>query len=60
MGKGHWVSAWYMGIKAGEPQPIIAMKVGTGRWRREAGVMDAVRVRRYSWQFCFLISMLLL
>jgi hypothetical protein len=42
-----------MGIKAGEPQPIIAMNVGTGRCRREEGEMDVVRVRMYSWQFYF-------
>jgi hypothetical protein len=34
-----------MGMREGEPQPIIAIKVGTGReWRVEGG-MEAVRVR---------------
>lgn len=41
-----------MGIREGEPQPMMAMAVGVGRWRREEGVMEAVRVRMYSWQFC--------
>ena len=41
-----------MGIRLGEPQPITAMKVGVGRERREEGLMERVRVRRYSWQFC--------
>lgn len=30
---------------------MTAMKVGTGSWRRESDVMEAERVRRYSWQF---------
>lgn len=42
----------YMGIRPGEPCPTIAMKVGVGRARRESGVMEEVRVRMYSWQFC--------
>jgi hypothetical protein len=40
-----------MGIREGDPCPTIAMKVGTGRARSMAGVMEAVRVRMYSWQF---------
>jgi hypothetical protein len=41
-----------MGIREGEPQPMMAMKVGTGReWRVEGGI-EAVRVRVNSWQFC--------
>lgn len=51
MGKGQEVAAVYMGIREGEPQPITAMKVGMGSWRRESEVMEAERVRRYSWQF---------
>ena len=52
MVNGQLVSAWYMGIREGEPQPMMAMKVGTGReWRVEGG-MEAVRVRVISWQFC--------
>jgi hypothetical protein len=52
MGKGQAVSEAYMGIREGAPQPTMAMKVGVGRLRRESGVMDVVRVRRYSWQYC--------
>lgn len=48
MGKGQRVSAWYIGIRAGEPHPIMAMKVGMGRERRESGVVVLVRVRMYS------------
>ena len=51
MGKGQRVSFAYMGIREGAPWPTIAMKVGVGRARSESGVMDSVRVRRYSWQF---------
>lgn len=42
----------YMGIREGEPCPIMQMKVGVGRRRRESGEMEEVRVRMYSWQFC--------
>lgn len=42
----------YMSMSAGSPQPMTAMKVLIGSCRRESGWMDAVRVRRYSWQFC--------
>ena len=52
MGKGQAVAEAYMGIREGEPQPMMAMKVGVGRFRRESGVMEEVRVRRYSWQYC--------
>jgi len=45
-----------MGIRAGEPHPMMAMKVGMGRCSRVEGEMDCVRVRRYSWQFYFLIN----
>ena len=45
-----------MGIKEGEPWPTMAMKVGVGRASRESGVMDAVRVRMYSWQFWWLLA----
>jgi hypothetical protein len=41
-----------MGIREGEPWPTMAMKVGVGSWRREAGEMEEARVRMYSWQFC--------
>jgi hypothetical protein len=41
-----------MGIREGEPWPTMAMKVGVGSRRRSAGVMEEVRVRIYSWQFC--------
>lgn len=51
MGKGHAVASAYIWISEGAPQPITAMKVGTGSWRRESGVMEAERVRRYCWQF---------
>ena len=37
-----------MGIRFGEPQPIMAMNVGVGSVRRDAGVMDVVSVRMYS------------
>jgi hypothetical protein len=30
----------------------MAMKVGVGSCRREAGEMEELRVRMYSWQFC--------
>jgi len=39
-----------MDIKEGDPQPTMAMNVGVGRDRREAGVMELVRERMYSWQ----------
>ena len=45
-----------MEIREGEPQPTTAMKVGVGRERSEAGVIDAVRARMYSWQFCGRLS----
>jgi len=48
MGKGQEVSVWYMGIRAGEPQPMTAIKVGVWRWRRVEGEMDFASVRRYS------------
>jgi len=48
MGKGQEVSVAYMGIREGEPQPMMAMKVGVGRCRRLSGVMDFVNVRTYS------------
>lgn len=51
MGKGHAVASAYIWISEGAPQPITAMKVGTGSWRRASGVMEAERVRRYCWQF---------
>jgi hypothetical protein len=41
-----------MGIREGEPQPMMAMKVGTGREWRVGGEIEAVRVRVNSWQFC--------
>jgi hypothetical protein len=34
-----------MAIREGEPQLMMAMKVGTGREWRAEGVMEAVRVR---------------
>lgn len=53
MGKGHAVSEAYMGMREGEPWPIIAMNVGVGRFRRVLGVMpERERERTYSWQFC--------
>lgn len=51
MGKGHAVASAYIWISEGAPQPITAMKVGTGSWRRASGVMEAESVRRYCWQF---------
>jgi hypothetical protein len=51
-GNGQEVSDCHMGIREGEPWPTMAMKVGVGSWRREAGEMEEVRVRMYSWQFC--------
>lgn len=52
MGNGQAVWDMYIGIRVGEPWPTIAMKVGVGRARRESGVIEEVRVRMYSWQFC--------
>lgn len=52
MGNGQPVEEAYIGIREGAPCPIMQMKVGVGRRRRDSGVMDAVRVRMYSWQFC--------
>jgi hypothetical protein len=37
-----------MGMSEGEPQPMMAMKVGVGSVRRESGVMEDVRVRMNS------------
>lgn len=54
MGNGQEVSRWYMGIRDGSPWPIMAMNVGVGRERREVVVIEEVKVRMYSWQFCFL------
>jgi len=51
MGKGHEVADMYIGIREGSPHPTMAMKVGMGSSRTAAGVMDAVRLRMYSWQF---------
>lgn len=51
MGKGHALASAYIWISEGAPQPITAMKVGTGSWRRASGVMEAERARRYCWQF---------
>jgi hypothetical protein len=51
MGKGHAVASAYIWIREGAPQPITAMKVGTGSWRRASGVIEAERARRYCWQF---------
>jgi hypothetical protein len=42
----------YIGIREGAPCPIMQMNVGVGRRRRDSGVMEEVRVRMYSWQFC--------
>ena len=50
------VADWYIDIREGEPHPTMAMKVGVGRERREEGVMEAVRERTYSWQFCWRLS----
>lgn len=50
MGNGQDVAVAYMGIRLGEPHPITEIKVGGSRERRESGVMEAERVRRYSWQ----------
>ena len=55
MGKGQLVVDAYMGIREGEPQPIMQMKVGVGRERREEGDMESWRVRMYSWQFYFAV-----
>ncbi len=52
MGKGHPVSVVYMGIRSGVPLPMMTTSVGVGREERVEGVREAVRVRRYSWQFC--------
>jgi hypothetical protein len=43
----------YIGIREGAPCPIMQMNVGVGKRRRDSGVMEEVRVRMYSWQFCF-------
>jgi hypothetical protein len=43
----------YIGIREGAPCPIMQMNVGVGRRRRDSGVMEEVRVRMYSWQFCY-------
>lgn len=51
MGKAQLVSDWYMGMREAAPCPTMVMKVGVGRCRREAGVMDLVRARMYSWQY---------
>lgn len=48
MGNGQDVAVAYMGMRWGDPHPITAMKVGTGRARRDWGVMEAESVRRYS------------
>lgn len=48
MGNGQEVSVAYIGMRCGEPQPIIAMKVGVARCRRLEGVIDFVNVRMYS------------
>ena len=56
MGNRQLVADWYIDIREGEPQPTMAMKVGVGRERREEGVMEAVRERTYSWQFCWRLS----
>lgn len=50
MGNGQPVEEAYMGIREGAPCPIMQMKVGVGRRRRDSGVMEEVRVRMYSWQ----------
>ena len=52
MGNGQPVEVAYIGIRVGAPCPIMQMKVGVGRRRRDSGVMEEVRVRMYSWQFC--------
>lgn len=51
MGKGQPVSVAYMGIREGEPQPMIARVVGRGRVERVERVKTEQRVRRNSWQF---------
>ena len=51
MGYGQDVSAAYMDINSGEPQPITVMNVGIGRWRSALVDMEVVSVRMYSWQF---------
>ncbi len=51
MGKVQDVAEAYMGIREGEPHPIMLRVVGVGRLARESGEMEAHRVRRYSWQF---------
>jgi hypothetical protein len=40
-----------MGIKEGEPWPMIAIKVGVGSESRASGVMEVLRERTNSWQF---------
>jgi hypothetical protein len=52
MGKGQFVSAWYMGMREGSPWPIIAMNVGVGSSSSSFVLMEVLRDRTYSWQFC--------
>lgn len=40
-----------MSISAGSPQPTTAMNVGIGSCSSDSAVIDAERLRRYSWQF---------
>lgn len=49
MGNGQLVAWAYMSMSCGSPQPMTAMKVESGSLRRASGVMEAERVRRYSW-----------
>lgn len=53
MGNGHPVASWYIEIRDGEPQPMIAINVGTGSCKSESGVMEFDNVRKYSWQFYY-------